>query len=97
MPNDKCPVGASNKAKIEASEKRIAELSKSVKEGFRHLEKSQQLLLEQISDLNVEFTRRLDQTLEKFSNNPSWLVMLIFSGLSSLCVGLIVYLIKVKI
>ena len=96
MSNTNCPVGSANKAKIEAHEKRIEELARSIEEMLKRFEKSQQLLLEQLNRLHHEFTRRFDEALEKLVNRPSWAVMLLLSGLSSLCVGLLVYLISTK-
>ncbi|MHC4464074.1 MAG: hypothetical protein ACYS30_21990 [Planctomycetota bacterium] len=96
MSNEQCHVGAANKARIDANEKRVAELSQLVEEVFKRLEESQRVLLGRVDLLQQEFTRRLDRTLERFANRPAWSVMLVLSGLSSLCVGLIVYLISIS-
>ena len=92
MSNDQCHIGAANKAKIDANEKRITDLSKSIDEICERFDESQQILLNRMDLLHQEFTKRIDRVLERFSSRPSWTVMLILSGLSSLCVGLIVYL-----
>ena len=96
MSNEQCHVGAANQARIDANEKRIAELSKLVKEVLKRFEESHQILLDRVDLLQQESTRRLDQILKQFAGRPAWSVMLILSGLSSLCVGLIVYLITMK-
>ncbi len=94
MSNDQCHIGAANKAKIGANEKRIMELSKSIDEMFERFEATQQVLLNRMDLMHQEFTKRIDRVLERFSSRPSWTVMLILTGLSSLCVGLIVYLVS---
>lgn len=96
MSNEQCHVGAANKARIDANEKRVEELSQLVEEVFKRFEDSQQVLLNRVDLLQQEFTRRLDRTLERFAGRPPWSVMLILSGLCSLCVGLIVYLISIS-
>ncbi|MBN1126606.1 MAG: hypothetical protein JXA82_16485 [Sedimentisphaerales bacterium] len=94
MSNGQCHVGASNKANIEANEKRISELSKTVNEMMEKFEQSHETLLARMDKLNEEFSRKIERLSERFGNRPSWAIMLILSGLSSLCVGLIVYLIR---
>ena len=96
MSNEHCHVGAANKARIDANEKRITELAKLIEEVLKHFEESQQIVLNRIDILHHEFTGRLDRVLERFANRPSWAVMQLFSGLSSLCVGLVVHLISIK-
>jgi hypothetical protein len=75
-----------NRVGIEANEKRLAELTKLIEEVLEHFEESQQIVISRIDLLHHEFTGRLDRVLERFANRPSWVVMLLFSGLSSLCV-----------
>ena len=91
MSNDQCHVGSANRAKIDAQEHRIAELSDTLEEMCRRWDESQQALLGRMDRLHEELTNRFDRIVERFANRPSWAVMVLLSGLSALCVGLIVY------
>jgi len=94
MSNGECHIGAANKAKIEANEKRIMELSKTIDEMFERFDETQQKLLDRMDRMHDEFTRKLEKVSERFSGRPSWAIMFVLTGLSSLCVGMMVYLIK---
>lgn len=94
MTNKDCPVGAANKAKIEANEKRISELSETINKMMDNFNHSHLTLLEGMSNMEEEFDRKLERISERIGGRPSWAVMLILAGLSSLCIGLIVYMVK---
>ena len=94
MSNGQCHVGASNKANIESNEKRISELARTVNEMVDKFEQSHETLLARMDKLNDEFSRKIERLSERFANRPSWALMLILSGLSSMCVGLVVYIIR---
>jgi HPt (histidine-containing phosphotransfer) domain-containing protein len=94
MSNGHCHIGAANKARIDANEKRIGELSNLIEETLRHFEEMQQELLNHVDLIRRELTSRLDQTVHRFAGRPSWAMMLALTGLTSLCVGLIVHLLN---
>ena len=96
MSNGECHVGSANKAKIESAERRVVELSKTINEMFERFDESQHTMIQRMDRMYEEFTKRLDHVSERFAGRPSWAIMLMLSGLSSLCVGLVVYLIKVN-
>jgi GTP-binding protein EngB required for normal cell division len=94
MSNGQCHIGAANRASIEANEKRIADISRTVSEMVEKLQQSHQALLARMDKLNDEFTRKLERLSERLANRPSWALMLLLSTLSSFCVGLVVYVLK---
>lgn len=91
MTNGTCHVGAENRARIDANEKRITEISQSINEMLEKLDESQKILLGKIEKIQDEFGRRLDHVSEKFAGRPTWATMFILTAMSSVCVGLIVY------
>lgn len=94
MGNGECHVGSANKANIEANEKRIVELSRMVSEMVEKFDYSHGSLLNRMDQMSDDFTGKFERLSDRFSKRPSWSMMFILTSLSSLCVGLIVYMIK---
>ena len=68
--------------------------TKTIDEMFERFDETQQKLLARMDRMHDEFTRKLEKVSERFSGRPSWAIMFLLTALSSLCVGMMVYLIK---